>query len=155
MNADRDDIDANRHDDDRTRPSGDGDGRLDASGKAGVLGSLPRTRPQRASPRRTASRPKQGSASKPAASARKTQRKAAPKPRKSKPKAPPRLPPRPPAPRQGYEPEEELATARTVHPPSAAELAESVADIFVELASAGVKSGGRLLKDVFSPLRRG
>lgn len=167
-------MDADHHDNDQSQPSLDADGRLDANGKASVLGSLPRTRPQRASPRRSASQPKragakapssrrpqagvetgaQASASKAKPAAGKTKRKAAAKPRTSAPKAPPSLPTRPAAPKQGYEPEEELQTAKTVHPPSAAELAESVADIFVELASAGVKSGGRLLKDALSPLRR-
>jgi hypothetical protein len=59
-----------------------------------------------------------------------------------------------PAPKQGYEPEEELELGKTVNPPSGAELAESVADIIGELANSGLTAGGRLLKDAFSLLRR-
>jgi hypothetical protein len=63
-------------------------------------------------------------------------------------------PPEPPAPKQGYEPEEELELGGTVNPPSGAELVESVADIVGELANSGLAAGGRLLKDAFSLLRR-
>jgi hypothetical protein len=60
----------------------------------------------------------------------------------------------PPAPKQGYEPEEEVELGATVHPPSGAELVESVADIVGELAGSSLAAGGRLLKDAFSLLRR-
>ncbi|MGC2374402.1 MAG: hypothetical protein WA484_11065, partial [Solirubrobacteraceae bacterium] len=60
----------------------------------------------------------------------------------------------PPAPKQGYEPEEEVELGATVNPPSGAEVVESVADIVGELASSGLAAGGRLLKDAFSLLRR-
>ncbi len=60
----------------------------------------------------------------------------------------------PPAPKQGYEPEEELELGKSVSPPSGAELVESVADIIGELANSGLTAGGRLLKDAFSLLRR-
>jgi hypothetical protein len=60
----------------------------------------------------------------------------------------------PPAPKQGYEPEEELELGKSVNPPSGAELVESVADIIGELANSGLTAGGRLLKDAFSLLRR-
>ncbi len=69
--------------------------------------------------------------------------------RKSSPK-----PPEPPAPKQGYEPEEEVELGATVHPPSGVELVESVADILGELAGTGLTAGGRLLKDAFSIFRR-
>jgi len=59
-----------------------------------------------------------------------------------------------PAPKQGYEPEDELELGTSVSPPNAAELAESVADIFIELAEAGLSAAGRLLKDALSPVRR-
>ncbi len=62
--------------------------------------------------------------------------------------------PEPPAPKQGYEPEEELELGKTVNPPSGVELVESVADIVGELANSGLTAGGRLLKDAFSLLRR-
>lgn len=58
------------------------------------------------------------------------------------------------APKQGYEPEEELELGNTVHPPSGGELLESIADIFGELAGAGAGVGGRLLKDALSIFRR-
>ena len=60
----------------------------------------------------------------------------------------------PPAPKQGYEPEEELELGKSVSPPSGAEVVESVADIIGELANSGLTAGGRLLKDAFSLLRR-
>ncbi len=63
-------------------------------------------------------------------------------------------PAEPPAPKQGYEPEEELELGKSVNPPSGAELVESVADILGELANSGLTAGGRLLKDAFSLLRR-
>jgi hypothetical protein len=59
-----------------------------------------------------------------------------------------------PAPKQGYEPEEEVELGTTVHPPSGVELVESVADIVGELAGTGLTATGRLLKDAFSILRR-
>jgi hypothetical protein len=58
------------------------------------------------------------------------------------------------APKQGYEPEEEVELGNTVHPPSGGELLESIADIFGELAGAGAGAGGRLLKDALSIFRR-
>jgi hypothetical protein len=66
----------------------------------------------------------------------------------------PPTPTEPPAPKQGYEPEEEVELGTTVNPPSGAELVESVADIVGELANSGLAAGGRLLKDAFSLLRR-
>jgi hypothetical protein len=58
------------------------------------------------------------------------------------------------APKQGYEPEEEVELGNTVHPPSGGELLESIADIFGELAGASAGAGGRLLKDALSIFRR-
>ncbi len=63
-------------------------------------------------------------------------------------------PAEPPAPKQGYEPEEELELGKSVNPPNGAELVESMADIVGELANSGLTAGGRLLKDAFSLLRR-
>jgi hypothetical protein len=63
-------------------------------------------------------------------------------------------PAEPPAPKQGYEPEEEVELGKTVNPPNGVELVESVADIFGELASSSLAAGGRILKDAFSLLRR-
>lgn len=146
----------------------------------GVLAALPRTRPQRASPRRAATRAKAGKTqakadkSEVVASAgeqKKTRKssKAAPPPAragqsKTKPTAkaakakasPTKLAEQPGgrAPNQGYEPEEEVELGKTINPPSGVDLVESVADIFGELANSSVAAGGRILKDAFSLLRR-
>lgn len=162
----------------------------------GVLGSLPRTRPQRPSRRRESTKASSGSDTSPASreqnsssasaaakgsakprarkttaakastakastakatagktSAAKTSTAQASAAKRTAPKAPPRRR-EPPAPKQGYEPMEEPKAGTTVHPPSGAELVESVATIFAELASVGLKAGGRVLKDALSPLRR-
>jgi hypothetical protein len=60
----------------------------------------------------------------------------------------------PRAPKQGYEPEEEVEMGATINPPSGVELVESVADIVGELANSGLAAGGRLLRDAFTLLRR-
>jgi hypothetical protein len=158
-------------------------GREDVSvPEGGILAALPRSRPQRASPRRAAARNSTGvsakattpkaatpvnapaAAAKPSvkrpATARATTKKA---PTKQKPTSsavkrraakPVVKPVDPPAPKQGYEPEEEFELGATVNPPNGVELVESVADIVGELANSGLVAGGRLLKDAFSLLRR-
>ncbi|MGN6372124.1 MAG: hypothetical protein ACTHM1_03920 [Solirubrobacteraceae bacterium] len=143
-------------------------------GEPGVLGSLPRTRPQRPSRRRESAKASSDNpGTKPArraakASAKPRTTKTSPaktaaaktssrKPAAAKRAAPKTPPPRrrePPAPKQGYEPMEEPKAGATVHPPSGVELVESVATIVAELASVGVKAGGRVLKDALSPLRK-
>jgi hypothetical protein len=174
------DMSSERDNADRTKPPRPSvDGRLEEAGDDGVLGALPRTRPQRASPRRAAAQAKRGkaqqaaepdvpkTASSPATPTRpktaqpkgkpakgQTRSKAASGRGTTSRRATPRPPARPAAPKQGYEPEEELELGRSVRPPGAAELVESVADIFLELASASLKSGGRALKEALSPLRR-
>jgi hypothetical protein len=55
-----------------------------------------------------------------------------------------------PAPRQGFECEGEIDGA--VAPPGGAELVSAAAEIVSELAKAGLSTGERLLKDVFSRL---
>ncbi len=143
--------------------------------EGGVLAALPRTRPQRASARRAAARGKASKSPSGTSSAQKTQQKATPTGRvsaaqskKTEPRAgathtraghpkrkpSPPAPTEPRAPKQGYEPEEELELGHTVNPPSGAELVESLADIVGELAGTGLTAGGRLLKDAFSILRR-
>jgi hypothetical protein len=162
----------------------------------GVLAALPRTRPQRSSPRRAAARtstaiktkkpagaqtaratkqpagaktptavkrtpttskratkPSARTAEKPATAKRPTAVKQAPASTKRAAKSSAK-PPEPPTPKQGYEPEEEVELGNTVNPPSGVELVESVADIVGELANSGIAAGGRVLKDVFSLLRR-
>jgi len=99
----------------------------------GVLSNLPRTRPQRSSPRRAAARKAtaKASARQPArAKARQT---------------------REPVPRQGFECEGERAHA-PVQPPGGPELVASAVEIVGELAKAGLSTGERLLRDVFSRL---
>jgi hypothetical protein len=59
-------------------------------------------------------------------------------------------PPQDPAPAQGFECEGEADGA--VQPPGGAELIASAAEIVGELAKAGLSTGERLLKDVFSRL---
>jgi hypothetical protein len=56
-----------------------------------------------------------------------------------------------PAPRQGFECEGDAASG-AVHPPGAAELIASAAEIVGDLAKAGLSTGERLIKDVFSRL---
>lgn len=150
----------------------------------GVLAALPRTRPQRASARRAAARgkaaksetivsavaveqPTKAKPSKKATSKTKSKPAAKPKPvsrtgavgaRGGSPKRQPRPtkvePSEPPAPRQGYEPEEELELGSTVNPPSGVELLESLTDIVSELAGSSLTAGGRILKDALSILHR-
>jgi hypothetical protein len=123
----------------------------DSIPEGGILAALPRARPQRASPRRAAARADKPTATIKPADTRTTKKPAATKKRTAKPIA---KPAEPRAPKQGYEPEEELELGGTVNPPSGAELVESVADIVGELANSGLAAGGRLLKDAFSLLRR-
>jgi hypothetical protein len=138
-----------------------------AEPSVGVLAALPRTRPHNASPRRAAARARSQSETAATAPARgeraKTQAKTKLKAKSTMPKATPKKKPtkrRPPvpaeelAPKQGYEPEEEIELGNTVHPPSGGELIESLADIVGELVSAGARAGGRLLKDALSIFRR-
>lgn len=73
---------------------------------------------------------------------------------KAKAKSASAKPAEPPAPKQGYEPEEEFELGNTVDPPSGVEVVESVADIVGELANSGLAAGGRILKDAFALLRR-
>jgi hypothetical protein len=131
------------------------------SGSGGILAALPRARPQRASPRRAAAK---AAAKKPKNTPKAATKKleSAPKRRAKASRPVPirgeatrtRARNEPRAPKQGYEPEDEVELGVTVNPPSGTELVESVADIVGELAGAGLTAGGRLLKDAFSLLRR-
>lgn len=148
--------------------------------EGGVLAALPRARPQRASARRVAARGKAAestaksetaaaaSAAKPAKKPKATTKPAkragshthapAKRARAGHAKPPPQPQPTPPieprAPRQGYEPEDELELGSTVNPPSGVELLESLTDVVSELAGSSLTAGGRLLKDALSILRR-
>ena len=132
-----------------------------------VLANLPRTRPQRATPRRAAARrsskaevavrtpmaPAQHRApvakspdpAKPAAKPRaKAARSQAPRPRAA-------VRAVEPVPRQGFESEGDRASG-PVSPPGGIELLASAAELLGELARAGVSSSERLLRDVLSRL---
>ncbi|MGH2878883.1 MAG: hypothetical protein ACRDK4_04655 [Solirubrobacteraceae bacterium] len=95
-------------------------------------------------------------AAKPKTAGAKPKARTAKKPSVKRPSTKLRAPVKPEAraPKQGYEPEEDLELGNTVHPPSGGELIESVADIFGELAGLGANAGGRLLKDALSIFRR-
>ncbi len=113
---------------------------------AGILAGLPRTRPQRASARRTAARTVK-------ASKRVAAPSKAPRARTSTPSA--RTSRNEPAgesvPMQGYESEDD-SLDRSIQPPNGAELVASVAELAGELAKAGVNTGGRVLRDFLSRL---
>jgi hypothetical protein len=140
----------------------------------GVLTNLPRTRPQRSSPRRAAARanaagakrgpkPKKADVS---GAKRSTKRTGAgapardavtavpvPTPSAKRRAAPPRpsIPIDDPAPRQGFECEPD-ASGSSVQPPGGAELVASAAELAGELAKAGLSTGERLVKDMISRL---
>jgi hypothetical protein len=117
-----------------------------------VLSSLPRTRPQRRSPRRDAARPKQSgtatkASAKPAAKLRKPAARAAPKARKRSAAgaSKPRLPAAgfaPPASDEG----------RT---PSGAEIVGTAIQAAGELAQIGLAVGGQALRSALGRARRG
>jgi hypothetical protein len=105
----------------------------------GVLSQLPRTRPQRASPRRAAARKTTAAAG------------AAPKRARSAPKDTAGSATHERAPRQGFECEGDRASG-PVQPPGGAELVAGAAELIGELAKAGISTGERLFKDVLSRL---
>jgi hypothetical protein len=103
---------------------------------------------------RASTKPKPTPKAKPAAKPRTTTAKKTAKRPSTKVKRPVTVKQEERAPKQGYEPEEEIELGNTVHPPSGGELIESIADIFGELAGLGANAGGRLLKDALSIFRR-
>jgi len=146
----------------------DGGGTPAEDGKS-VLTNLPRSRPQRSSPRRAAarasstgegpagatrtrSRPQGGRARKPAAAAQ-------PAPKRAKATAGRsgaagrrgRAAAQEAAPRQGFETDGSDASG-PVQPPGGAELLGSAAEILAELAKGGLSAGERLLRDAISRL---
>jgi hypothetical protein len=141
------------------------DGRSNAlPGDKGVLTNLPRTRPQRPSPRRTAARSAPSRAGAPVkdADANRTARKAVPgdtrvrrptgtttKPAKASRQPRPSAPDV--APRQGFECDSDTVSG-PVQPPGGAELVASAAEILGELAKGGLSTGERLVKDIISRL---
>jgi len=122
------------------------------------MGSLPKTRPQRASARRGEARSRAaakategGPATTTTTRTKPSRAKAEAKPRRAKP-ARAAEPPR--APRQGFESESDVEPGKTVQPPGSAELAASVVELIGELAQSGLSSGGKLLKDALARLGR-
>lgn len=113
--------------------------------ETGVLANLPRTRPQRASARRTAARKAATATAKAGETTAKAPRRASAKAAVGREET---------VPRQGFEPDGELASG-SVQPPGASELVSSAAELAGELAKAGVTGGARLLKDLFARLPPG
>jgi len=125
-------------------PASDG---ASPSNEQGVLSNLPRTRPQRSTPRRAAARDHAAAAARPRArgsGARQAARARAAGDAKGAPRR------KPAAPLQGFECDSE--TSGSVQPPGAVELLASAAEIVSELTKAGVSRSERLLKDVVSRL---
>jgi hypothetical protein len=131
----------------------------------GILAGLPRTRPQRASARRTASRARKPSAASPRQpSATSPRQPSATPPRQATKRAPAKAraavkQPAPVkhsatayerAPRQGFEAEPD--SLGPVQPPGSTELVSSAAELAGELAKAGVATGARVLRDFLARL---
>jgi hypothetical protein len=123
-------------------PASDG---ASPSNEQGVLSNLPRTRPQRSTPRRAAARDHAAAAARPRGSGA---RQVPPARAAGDAKMAPRR--KPDAPLQGFECDSE--TSGSVQPPGAVELLASAAEIVSELTKAGVSRSERLLKDVVSRL---
>jgi len=135
------------------------DGRATEPGEEkSVLANLPRSRPQRSSPRGTAA----GARLRPRGQDGAVRRTATAKPRASKrAKASAtrarastrrgRTGAQEAAPRQGFEADSNAASG-PVQPPGGAELLGSAAEILAELAKGGLSAGERLLRDAISRL---
>ncbi|HEV2980574.1 MAG TPA: hypothetical protein VGX51_04015 [Solirubrobacteraceae bacterium] len=131
-----------------------------SSNDHGVLANLPRTRPQRSTPRRAAARG--GGSSRTGGPARTTSN-GSPRKRARADKAPTRerartaARPKPAAasskraPVQGYDSDSETASG-SVQPPGAIELLGSAAELVGELAKSGLSRSERLIKDIASRL---
>ncbi len=134
-----------------------------------MLANLPRTRPQRATARRTAARSAnaaaeqasangngrspRAAAGKPSGGAAKRTAAAKPSRAKAARAKPARKRQAEEVPRQGYESVEERATG-PVQPPGGTEFAGTAAEIVSEIAKAGISGGERVLRDVLSRLGR-
>jgi hypothetical protein len=120
----------------------------------GVLAGLPRTRPQRASARRDASRaakPSKVPAATRVAGQRKTTTKTATQTTNRRKPASVRRPLEQPVPRQGFEAEPDSLDG-PVQPPGGTELVASAAELAGELAKSGITTGARLVRDFLSRL---
>ena len=139
-------------------------------GEQGVFANLPRTRPQRDSPRRAAARNRSSAHDKTATTRKRdgsstaasrrpskapreeSKAAAAAEPAPPKRRAPtPRAarPPQQAAPRQGFESESQSGS-RSLQPPGASDLVVSAAELVTELAKAGLSRGERLVRDLVS-----
>jgi hypothetical protein len=147
------------------------DGRATVPGEEkSVLANLPRSRPQRSSPRRVAARAASTKGQGTAATARprpRGQDGIARKPATAKPPTAKRAKAsttrarastrrgrtsaEEAAPRQGFETDSNAASG-SVQPPGGAELLGSAAEILAELARGGLSGGERLLRDALSRL---
>jgi hypothetical protein len=108
-----------------------------------------RAKPKASAKPKVSAKPKASAGTKPKASAA-TKPKASVKAATRKAQAP-RASVEDSVPRQGFESEMDRATG-PVQPPGGAELVSSAAEIFSELARAGLSTGERLLKDALSRL---
>ena len=123
----------------------------------GVFANLPRTRPQRDSPRRAAARKRDGSPPAARAKAARTRTRmsqATAKPAQATAKRRPAAAAgarsrQTPAPRQGFESENDQGS-RSLQPPGAADLFVSAAELVTELAKGGLSRGERLVRDLIS-----
>jgi hypothetical protein len=125
----------------------------------GVLANLPRTRPQRSTPRRAAARgdgsPRTDGSTR-AATSTPARKRARAQPTRERARTAARAAPAPShrskrAPVQGYESQSESATG-SVQPPGAIELLGSAAELVGELTKSGFSRGERLIKDIASRL---
>jgi hypothetical protein len=134
-----------------------------AARSQGVLSNLPRTRPQRSSPRRAAARKATAKATASAAgkaaatSASTANGKATANGSRSHKRARTAVKrataAAEPVPRQGFECESDSDRARgPVQPPGSTELVAGAAELIGELAKAGLSTGERLLRDVLARL---
>jgi hypothetical protein len=109
----------------------------------GVLANLPRTRPQRSSARRDAARRATKAKATKVAAVKRGQSTA--KPRSTAKHL------QDPAPRQGFETENDPLSG-PVQPPGGLDLLASAAELAGELGKSGLSTGGRLLKDILARL---
>jgi hypothetical protein len=117
--------------------------REDALASEGVLANLPRTRPQRSSARRDAARRATKAKATKVAAVKRGQGTA--KPRSTAKRL------RDPAPRQGFETENDPLSG-PVQPPGGLDLLASAAELAGELGKSGLSTGGRLFKDILARL---
>jgi hypothetical protein len=117
--------------------------REDALASEGVLANLPRTRPQRSSARRDAARRATKAKATKVAAVKRGQGTA--KPRSTAKRL------RDPAPRQGFETENDPLSG-PVQPPGGLDLLASAAELAGELTKSGLSTGGRLFKDILARL---